>query len=133
MNKVYSLRLHPEQDLKNEIQNFCNTNNISAGCILSAVGSLKIAKLRLAGSDSFFEATGKFEIVSVTGTVSKNGSHIHLALADQCGKVVGGHLMDGNSIYTTCELVLLSIENQEFKREQDSVTGFKELVISLKS
>ena len=133
MHTIHSLRLTPDQDLKTEIQNFCNQSNISAGCILSAVGSLKIAKLRLAASDSFFEAKGKFEIVSVTGTISKNGSHIHIALADETGKVTGGHLTDGNLIYTTCELVVLNLETQEFKREHDPATGFKELEIKLKS
>ncbi len=127
MNKVYSLRLTPEQDLKTEIQNFCVKNNIAAGCILSAVGSLSIANLRLAGSSTFFEKTAKFEIVSATGTISKEASHIHIAVADEAGVVVGGHLMPGNIIYTTCELVLLSIEDQEFKREHDPATGFKEL------
>ncbi len=92
-----------------------------------------MAKLRLAGSNSFFEAKGKFEIVSITGTISKNGNHIHIALADEAGKVTGGHLTDGNIIYTTCELVLLSMENQEFKREPDSATGFNELVTKLKA
>lgn len=111
-----------------EIQNFCGKKNIAAGCILSAVGSLKKVNLRLAGSNSFFEANGKFEIVAVTGTVSKNGSHVHIALADEAGKVTGGHLADGNVIYTTCELIILNIEHQEFKREPDPVTGFNELV-----
>lgn len=129
MISVHSLRLTPDKDLKIQIQNYCIQHNIAAGCILSAVGSLKIVKLRLAGSDTFFEASGKFEIVSVTGTVSKNGSHIHIALADESGKVTGGHLTDGNTIYTTCELVLLNLKNQEFKREHDPATGFNELVV----
>lgn len=133
MHAIHSVRLTPDQDLKIEIHNFCNQNNISAGCIISAVGSLKIAKLRLAGSNSFFEAKGNFEIVSITGTISKNGSHVHIALADEAGKVTGGHLTDGNLIYTTCELVLLSIENQEFTREHDPVTGFNEIKIKLKT
>ncbi len=132
MHTIHSLRLTPDQDLKSEIHNLCSQNNVSAGCILSAVGSLKIVKLRLAGSNSLFEAKGKFEIVSITGTISKNGSHIHIAIADEVGKVTGGHLTDGNLIYTTCELVLLSMENQEFKRESDPATGFKELVASPK-
>lgn len=132
MNTVHSLRLIPDQDLKTEILNFCTQNNINAGCILSAVGSLKKAKLRLAGADAFFEAGGQFEIVSATGTISKNGCHIHLALADEGGKVTGGHLTDGNIIYTTCELVLLNIEKQEFKREHDPATGFNELVTKSK-
>ena len=59
--------------------------------------------------------------------------HIHIGIADEAGKAIGGHLTDGNLIYTTCELVFLSMENQEFKRELDSATGFNELVTKLKS
>lgn len=127
MHKFYSLRLNPNQDLKIEIQNFCEKNDVSAGCILSAVGSLNIAKLRLTGLQGLFESSEKFEIVSATGTVSKNGSHLHISIADQDGKVIGGHLMNGNFIYTTCEIIILSLENQEFKREFDTATGFNEL------
>ena len=131
MNKFYSLRLLPNQDIKIEIQNFCTLNDISAGCILSAVGSLNLVKLRLAGAEAFFESSQKFEIVSATGTISKNGSHVHIAIADERGNVVGGHLVNGNIIYTTCELVMLSLGHQEFKREFDPATGFNELTAYL--
>ena len=132
MNKVFSFRLNPNEDLKNEIQNFCEKNNILAGCILSAVGSLETIKIRLANSQNVFETTEKFEIVSVSGTVSRNGCHLHIAVADSNGKVTGGHLMNGNKIYTTCEIIILCLKDQEFKRENDVATGFNELKIYLK-
>lgn len=131
MNKLFSIRLNPRQDLKNEIQNFCVQNNILAGCVLSAVGSLEVVKLRLAGSQGLFESDEKYEVVSVTGTVSKNGCHLHISVADSKGQVTGGHLMDGNRIYTTCEIVILSMVDLEFKRELDPATGFNELKISI--
>jgi hypothetical protein len=37
----------------------------------------------------------RFEIVSLTGTLSRHGAHLHVAVADFQGNVVGGHLMDG--------------------------------------
>ena len=132
MNKVFSFRLNPNEDLKNEIQNFCEKNNILAGCILSAVGSLETIKIRLANSQNVFETTEKFEIVSVSGTVSRNGCHLHIAVADSNGKVTGGHLMNGNKIYTTCEIIILCLKDQEFKRENDVATGFNELKIYFK-
>jgi len=76
-----------------------------------------------------FESTEKFEVVSTTGTVSKNGCHVHISIADSNGKVTGGHLVNGNKIYTTCEIVILCIEEQEFKREPNATTGFNELKI----
>lgn len=37
----------------------------------------------------------RFEIVSLTGTLSRHGAHLHISIADFQGNVVGGHLMDG--------------------------------------
>lgn len=99
---------------------------------MSAVGSLEAAKLRLADSQNFFESTKKYEIISATGTVSKNGCHLHISIADSDGKVTGGHLLEGNIIYTTCEIIVVCIDDQEFKREIDSKTGFNELKIYFK-
>jgi uncharacterized protein len=103
--------------------------NIQAACILSAVGSLKKLKLRLAGSHQFLLSNEKYEIVSATGTLSKNGCHVHVSAASIEGAVVGGHLVEDNLIFTTCELVILEIENFSFKRELDPETTFNELKI----
>lgn len=46
MNTV-SIRLHDGQDLLQEIQKIVIENNIQAGVILSAVGSLRESKIRV--------------------------------------------------------------------------------------
>lgn len=130
MYKFLSLRLNPDQDLKKQIQYFCEQNQINAGCIVSAIGSLKKCKLRLANSSNFFESSAYFEMISLSGTLSVNGCHLHMAVADQNGHVMGGHLVDENIIYTTCEVVILKLEDQVFHRVHDPVTGFKELKIT---
>jgi hypothetical protein len=48
-------------------------------------------------------------------------------LADDEGKVIGGHLIDG-VVFTTCEVVLGAAEGVEFFREMDGRTGYRELV-----
>lgn len=127
--KTIALRLKPDEDLKLKIQELCESNKISAACVMSSVGSLKKLRLRLADSKGLLEQNEKFEILSLNGTASNHGVHLHMAVSDGAGKVWGGHLMDGNLIYTTCELVLVEIENLNFFREHDPNTGFKELVI----
>lgn len=112
-----------------ELVQFCKKHRIKAGCILSAVGSLQKANLRLASTSDTFQAEQKFEVVSATGTISENGCHVHIAIADSAGHVTGGHLLDGNLIYTTCELVLLEISDMEFTRELDPQTTFNELKV----
>ena len=83
--------------------------------------------MRLANTDKAFHSEGPFEIISLNGTLSRGGLHLHMAVADANGTTWGGHLLDGNLIYTTCELVLMEIPNVEFVREIDPQTGFLEL------
>ncbi len=129
---THSFRLRPGQDLKKELQFYCQNNHIHAGCILSSVGSLTKAHMRLANADETFELMGPFEIISLNGTVSTSGSHIHISISDTDGRVWGGHLMDGCQIYTTAEIIILELTELRFQREMDGHTGYKELKIEAK-
>ena len=71
----------------------------------------------------------KFEIVSLVGTLSPDGSHSHISLSDGTGATIGGHLLEGNEVYTTAEIVIGEAEYLQFRREVDPVTTFKELTI----
>jgi predicted DNA-binding protein with PD1-like motif len=54
-----------------------------------------------------------------------------MCVSDEEGKMVGGHLMDGNRIYTTAEVVLGCLDDlYSFSRVYDARTGFPELVIT---
>ncbi len=46
--KIYALRLKPNQDLRVELEKFVKENKIGAGFVITAVGSLKETKIRLA-------------------------------------------------------------------------------------
>jgi hypothetical protein len=50
-----------------------------AGCLISAVGSLSLAQLRLAGATQATSIHGELEIVSLSGTLSPDGAHLHIA------------------------------------------------------
>ena len=41
---------------------------------------------------------------------------------------LGGHLMEGTYINTTCELVLLEQDGWRYGVEQDAATGYDEIV-----
>ena len=72
---------------------------------------------------------GHFEIVSLVGTLSTEGSHVHLSIADSTGKTIGGHLLEGCTIYTTAEIVIAKSNEMHFTREEDGTTPWKELQI----
>jgi uncharacterized protein len=127
--RTFALRLHPGEDLRLELEKRTRTFGLRAGCVLACVGSLERAQLRLAGADGALELAGPLEIVSLVGTLSSDGAHLHVALADREGRVHGGHLLAGSSIHTTAEIVLGELEDLVFARERDGATGWRELVI----
>jgi uncharacterized protein len=124
-----AFRLKPGQDLKQEIQKLVTEKQIKAGWINTGVGSLTNYNIRFANQPNGSTGGGHFEIVSLTGTVSINGSHIHISISDSTGKTIGGHLMDGCTVYTTAEIVIGSSNNFTFKREKDGTTPWEELQV----
>ncbi len=127
--QTFTFRLKPGQDLFDSIEGFVSEGRIEAGCVLAAVGSLTHATLRLANRDAYHEYDGHFEIVSLTGTVSIHGSHLHISISDGDGRTIGGHLVSGCKIYTTAEMVLGAFEDVVYKREFAEDSGYDELVI----
>ncbi len=128
--RSYTFRLKPGQDLFDSIEAFVTENKIDAGCVLSSVGSLTYAVLRLANRPRPNEYDGYFEIVSMTGTVSKYGSHLHISISNGDGVTIGGHLASGCKIYTTAEIVIAEFDDVIYKREQlENDSGYEELVV----
>jgi uncharacterized protein len=125
----YTFRLKPEQDLFDSIQAFVMEQHVQAGCILSGVGSLSHATLRLADREYTSEYKGPFEIVSITGTVSIHGSHLHISISDGDGKTIGGHFEAGCKIYTTAEIVIAVFRDTIYKREFAEDSGYEELTV----
>lgn len=128
----HAIRLTEGQDLKKEIIKYTEEHNIVAGAVLTGVGCVKSVNIRLAQAINTLEKEGHYEIVSLMGTISKDGVHLHISLSDEEGVTIGGHLKDGNVVNTTCELVILELPDYEFSRELDEHTGYNELVIGRK-
>ena len=125
----YTFRLKPGQNLFDSIQDLVRERQIEAGCVLSVVGSLTRAVLRLANRGVHTEYTGYFEIVSMTGTISKHGSHLHASISDGEGRTIGGHLVSGCRVYTTAEIVLAVFDDVVYKREHAEDSGYAELAV----
>ena len=128
--KVVPLRLHPGEDLRRALEAWMGEQQQQAGCMISAVGSLSVAQLRLAGASETTTICGELEIISLSGTLSPDGAHLHIAIADSSGAVIGGHLCPGSLVRTTAELVIGLLPEWRFQRELDPATGYAELHIS---
>ncbi|WP_207496933.1 PPC domain-containing DNA-binding protein [Aridibaculum aurantiacum] len=127
--KVHAIRLKPGDDLKQSISSFVKEKNIQAGWIATCVGSLTDYSIRFANQPQSTKGSGHFEIVSLVGTLSVNGSHIHISISDSTGQTIGGHLSDGCKIYTTAEIVIHESNELIFTREKDGSTPWEELQI----
>lgn len=130
---IHPLRLLPGQDLKTELEHFVRARCIGAAFVITCVGSLQQSAIRLADQHETQILEGKREIVSLTGTLSPDGAHLHIALSDAHGHTLGGHVMQGCLIYTTAEIILGEASGYIFRRLPDAATGYNELVIEQKA
>lgn len=126
MLKTHPFRLKPGADVKKEIEAYAKAHDIRAGWVATCVGSLTQYTLRFANQPQGTTGEGHFEILSLTGTVSVNGLHLHISLGDHTGQTLGGHLLHGNIVYTTAEIILQEDDAFVFIREKDGTTPWEE-------
>src|SRR5262245_55935329 len=128
--QLYAIRMRPGQDIGLELQRFVREKGLRAGFIMTCVGSLRQAALRLANRSETTLYEDKFEIVSLVGTLDAEGYHLHVSLSDGQGQTIGGHLMEGCLIYTTAEIVIGEADRLLFSRPFDPETGYPELEVT---
>ena len=126
----HAFRLTQGQDLKQAILSYVQQHQLQAGSLLSGIGCLSHANIRLADASQVKSLPGPLEIVSLMGTLTPEHVHLHIVVADQHGHVCGGHLMEGSLVSHTAEICLAPYSNLHFHREFDANTGYTELVVS---
>ena len=85
-------RLSAGEDLYESLLGLVSEHRLAAAAVVSVVGSLESACLRLAGASEAIEIPGPLEIISGTGTLCPDGLHVHVAVADAEGTTRGGQL-----------------------------------------
>ena len=126
--KTLCIRLRRGDDLLGAIQALAEKEHLEAAVVLSAVGCVSAARVRDAGGINLREIREPCEIVSLTGTVSRARCHLHIALSKEDLSTVGGHLVTGCIVNTTCELVLGVLDGWRFGTQDDPQTGYDEIV-----
>ncbi|HTP98908.1 MAG TPA: PPC domain-containing DNA-binding protein [Casimicrobiaceae bacterium] len=123
------LRFAPGADLRRALEDTFAASVVKAAFVVAGVGSLSDAALRLAGKDAPGKLDGPLEIVTLAGSLSPDGAHLHACVSDGQGRVFGGHLAYGCVVRTTAEVLVAFLPEWAFAREHDSRTGFRELVV----
>ena len=116
--RIICKRLQRGDDLLIEIKKIAKEENLKAAVVLSSVGC--VSNIR--------EVNENCEILSLNGTISSERSHLHIAFSKEDLSVIGGHLVEGCIINTTCELVIQEIIGWQYDTVNDSETGYKEIV-----
>ena len=123
------LRLEPGVDLRRALEQAVAADPDAGAFVVCGIGSLVDPRLRFANATSETSLAGPFEIVSLSGTLTRDGAHLHMSVADAHGTVLGGHVVYGNEVRTTAEVLLVQMAGWEMWRQPDPATGFKELVV----
>jgi len=121
------LRLHPGDDLRLKLE--AMAQDIGSAFVVCGIGSLDGVRIRLADERDELHLDGPFELLSLSGSISAGGAHLHMSVADATGRVIGGHVCRGNIIRTTAELLLARVTGWTLDRAHDSATGYDELVV----
>ena len=87
--KTLPIRLLPGQDLRRALESVVAERGCRAAFVLSGIGSLAPASLRLAGAAELTTITGDAEILTLSGSIAVNASHLHAGVSDGRGTVVG--------------------------------------------
>ncbi|KRC04148.1 DNA-binding protein [Hydrogenophaga sp. Root209] len=123
------IRLSPGVDLRRSLEALPTSQGTDSAFVVAGMGSLVQASLRYADAPDASMVTGPLEIVSLSGSLSAAGAHLHMSVADASGRVIGGHLGYGSTVRTTAEVLLALLPHGTLTREHDAATGFRELVV----
>jgi predicted DNA-binding protein with PD1-like motif len=127
--QILPVRLAPQDDLRATLEAVLHEHGGGAAFVLQGIGSLSVALVRLAGMAQPLELRADLEILTLAGSLSPDGAHLHISVADAQGRVTGGHLCPGSIVRTTAEVLVALLPDYRFTREDDAATGYKELAI----
>lgn len=117
---LQALRLLPGDDLRGAL-------SARTGFVLAGIGSLTQAQLRLAGDAGPTHLDGPLEVLTLSGSLSPDGVHLHASVSDAAGRLWGGHVCAGCVVHTTAELLIAPLPPGSLGRTWDAATGYLEL------
>lgn len=125
---VYLMRLDPNEDILETLQQWCQRQNIVNG-LVHGIGSVESPMLAHYRRDTkrFTQKrlSGIFEIISLEGNIGQvDGGqplvHVHVTVANEHLSAYGGHLVSG-ACSATAELVIRPLPTQFRKNYEESV------------
>lgn len=99
------LHLEPGSDVRESLQELARAQGLP-GYVLSVVGNLSTAVIQCPGKAAPTRLRGELEIITLSGTLSPEGVHLHLSFSDGDCRVWGGHLEPGALVLRGADLLV---------------------------
>ena len=122
------LKLAPGSDLRLSLEELARRDGLH-GFVLGVVGNLTRAAFQCPGQAEPTVLQGDLEVITLNGTVSPDGVHLHLSLSDGACQVWGGHLEPGTIIQKGADLLLGVLEPTPAKAPEQGQTPRLEIAV----
>lgn len=103
--RVRAVHLDAGADVRRSLEDLAQREH-SPGFVLSVVGNMRQATFACPGRSGPTVLSGELEIITLQGTISPQGVHLHLSFSDGDCQVWGGHLEHGSLILKGADLLV---------------------------
>ena len=103
--RAVPLHLEAGSDVRRSLEQLALEHN-AGGFVLSVVGNLCQAAFACPGQSAPTVLAGELEIITLQGTISPDGVHLHLSFSDASCQVWGGHLEHGTLVLRGADLLV---------------------------
>jgi uncharacterized protein len=103
--RAVPLHLEAGSDVRGSLEQLALEHN-TGGFVLSVVGNLSQAAFACPGKSAPTVLAGELEIITLQGTISPDGVHLHLSFSDASCQVWGGHLEHGTLVLRGADLLV---------------------------
>ena len=124
------LKLAPGSDLRLSLEELAQRDGIS-GFILGVVGNLTKASFQCPGQATPTVLEGDLEVITLNGTFSPEGVHLHLSLSDGACQVWGGHLEPGTIVQKGVDLLIGVLEQREGRPARQTAAATPRIEIAV--
>ena len=124
------LKLAPGSDLRLSLEELAQRDGIS-GFVLGVVGNLTRASFQCPGQAEPTVLEGDLEVITLNGTFSPEGVHLHLSLSDGACQVWGGHLEPGTIVQKGVDLLIGVLEQREGRPARQTAAAAPRMEIAV--
>ena len=124
------LKLAPGSDLRLSLEELAQRDGIS-GFVLGVVGNLTKASFQCPGQAEPTVLEGDLEVITLNGTFSPEGVHLHLSLSDGACQVWGGHLEPGTIVQKGVDLLIGVLEQREGRPMRQTASAAPRIEIAV--